>query len=154
MILLSEDIVNQAPLARRLLARVKQDMHVLLLLLPLLALSACNVFNDPATDLAYAIEGEVDRLGQDDGASYTIEYAPPSRWVEHGGTYTVQFDRVGALIVWYKNAGGKVTASGSTSYIARFVDTPRTYIVDKPADSVLSIEIQRQNGRAVITSVQ
>jgi hypothetical protein len=129
-------------------------MRALLLLLPLLALSACNILSDPATNLAYAIEAEVDRLGQDEGASYTIEYAPPSRWVERSGTYTVQFDKVGALIVWYKDAGGKVTASGSTSYIARFVDVPRTYIVNKPTDSVLSIELHRQNGRAVVTNVQ
>ncbi|MGA7948866.1 MAG: hypothetical protein WCA45_01760 [Thiobacillaceae bacterium] len=129
-------------------------MRLLVLLLPLLALPACGVFNDPATDLAYAIEGEVDRLGQAEGASYTVEYAPPSRWVEHSGTYTVQFDKVGALIVWYKDADGKVTASGSTSYVARFVDIPRTYIVDKPANSVLSIELHRQNGRGVVTNVQ
>jgi hypothetical protein len=121
-------------------------MRLLILLLPLLALSACGVLSDPATDLAYAIEAGVDHLGRDEGASYTIEYAPPSKWVERGGTCTVQLDKVGALIVWYKAASGQVTASGSTSYHARFVDTP--------ADSILSIEIQRQNGRAVITRVQ
>ncbi len=149
-----EEIVNLAPLARALLIRVKQGMGLLILLLALLALSACNVLSDPATDLAYAIESEVNRLGQDEGSAYTIEYAPPTKWVEHGGTYTVQLDKVGALIVWYKDAGGKVTASGSTSYVARFVDIPRTYIVDKQGDSVLSIETRRQNGRAVIAKVQ
>ena len=129
-------------------------MRLLILLFPLLVVSACNVLIDPATDLAYAIEPEVNRLGQVEGAAYTIEYAPPARWAEHGGTYTVQLDKVGALIVWYKAADGKVTASGSTAYLARFVDLPRTYIVDKPADSVLSIELHRQAGRAVITGVQ
>jgi hypothetical protein len=69
------------------------------------------------------------------------------------GPFKVQFDKVGALIIWCKDASGGSVSSHSTSYHGRFVDTDRTFIVDKPAGSVLLIQIERKQGRAVITNV-
>jgi hypothetical protein len=65
----------------------------------------------------------------------------------------VQLDKVGALIVWCKDAAGNTVASGSTTYHSRFIDTPQTYILEKPAGSTLVIEIERRNGRAVVVNV-
>lgn len=45
-------------------------------------------------------------------------------------------------------------SSHSTTYHSRFVDTPRTWILDKPAASTLTIDLQRQGGRAVIVDVR
>lgn len=120
----------------------------------LLLIPACGALSDPATRLAYAIERGVHELPADEGARYTIRYEPPDSLRKHGDTYTVQLDKVGALIVWYKDANGTVIDSGSTSYHARFVDTPRTYIVDEPGDAALNITIEREGGRAVVTNVE
>ena len=57
------------------------------------------------------------------------------------------------MIVWCKDAAGNVVASGSTSYHARFIDTPTTYILDKPAGSTLTIDLERRAGRAVVVDV-
>jgi hypothetical protein len=129
-------------------------MRATLLLIPLLWLTGCGLLNDPATRLAYAIEAGVRHLGSEEGDRYAIRYEPPSNLRAHGGSYSVQLDKVGALIVWYKDASGKVVAGGSTSYHSRFVDTPRTFKIDKPGSASLVIEIERKGGRCVITDVR
>ena len=131
--------------------RLATAMLVACLLFPL---AGCGALEDPGTRLGYAIERGAKHLPTDEGADYTIHYHPPKSLGERGGSYSVQLDKVGALIVWYKNASGKVTASGSTSYHARFVDTPRTWKLDKPGDADLDITLQREHGRAVITDVE
>ncbi|MGH8402738.1 MAG: hypothetical protein ACRESO_04970 [Gammaproteobacteria bacterium] len=103
--------------------------------------------------MASGIEAGVSQLGSEDGATYSIQNLTPAEGGECGGPYTVQLDKVGALIVWCKDADGKTVASGSTTYHARFVDTPKTYIVDKPAGSTLTIDLERRNGRAIIVDV-
>ncbi len=115
---------------------------------------ACGEFIDPATRLAGAIEHAAGQLAAEEGARYTIRYEPPDRLRRDGDSYTVQLDKVGALIVWYKDANGAVIDSGNTSYHSRFVDTPRTYIVDKPGDAALEITILREHGRAVVADVK
>lgn len=65
----------------------------------------------------------------------------------------MQLDKAGALIVWCKDAAGNVVASGSTSYHARFIDTPATYILDKPAGSTLAIDLERRAGRVVVAGM-
>jgi hypothetical protein len=45
-------------------------------------------------------------------------------------------------------------SSHSTSYQGRFVDTPETQIVDKPAEELLIIELQRCGGRMRIAGVR
>ncbi|MDE2236131.1 MAG: hypothetical protein KGK44_11395 [Gammaproteobacteria bacterium] len=125
----------------------------LLLLLCLVLLAGCDAFTDPATRLASGIEAETGQLGSLEGSTYSIQGLTPATADECNGPYTVQLDKVGALIVWCKDAAGHTTTSGSTSYHARFVDTPKTYIVNKPAGSTLTIELERHNGRAMIVDV-
>lgn len=123
-------------------------------LLVFLALTAsCDAFTDAATRIAYDIEAGAGRLGKEGGARYSIQHRTPSKSGECIGPYTVQLDKVGALIIWCKDETGTTVSSHSTSYHARFVDTPQTYILEKPAGSTLIIDIERRAGRAVITSV-
>ena len=124
-----------------------------LLFVFLVALSGCGVFTDPATRIAFDIEAGASRLSAEEGASYTIRHAEPSKSGECTGPYKIQLDKVGALIIWCEDADGRTISSHSTSYHARFVDMPKTYIVDKPARSVLLITIERRHDRAVITGV-
>lgn len=120
----------------------------------LLSLAGCGALEDPGTRLGYAIERGAKHLPGDEGASYTIHYHPPKSLGEQGGSYAVQLDKVGALIVWYKDASGKVIESGSTSYHSRFVDTPHTWKLDKPGNAELDITLEREHGRAVVTDVE
>jgi hypothetical protein len=109
---------------------------------------------DAATRLAYNIESGSNRLGPETGATLSILHHTPSRPGECDGPYAVQFDKVGALIIWCKDAAGHTVSSHSTSYHARFVDTPSTFVLEKPAGSDLTIDIERRGGRAVITGVR
>jgi hypothetical protein len=118
-----------------------------------LLLPGCDIGTDAATRLAYDIEAGADRLGREDGATYSIRHDTPSKAGECDGPYKVQIDKVGALFIWCMNAAGAVVSSHSTSWHARFVDTPQTYILDKPANSPLIIDLERQHGRAVIAAV-
>lgn len=122
-------------------------------LLPLvfLALGAsCGFGTDAATRIAYGIEAGAGRLGGENGARYRIRHDTPSRSGECEGPYTVQLDKVGALIVWCRDDSGHTVSSHSTSYHGRFVDTSRTFILEKEARSPLIIDLQRQGRRAVI----
>jgi hypothetical protein len=116
------------------------------------SLAGCDAFTDAATRLAYDIEDGADSLGPGAGATYSIRHTPADN-NECQGPYSVQLDKVGALIVWCKDAAGNTIASGSTSYHSRFIDTPQTYKLDKPAGSTLIINVERRNGRAVVTDV-
>lgn len=110
---------------------------------------------DAATRLAYDLEAAVGRLGREDGATYTLRHRVPSKSGECVGPYRVQMDKVGAIIVWCKDAvGDKTVSSHSTSYHRRFVVTPETHILDKPANEALIIELQRRGGQAVVAGVQ
>lgn len=133
---------------------MNQKRIIALLLLPLLWLSACNLLEDPATSIGFTIESEVTHLGSTEGAHYTIRYRPPAKLAADGGSYSVQFDKVGALIVWYLDANGKVTESATTTFHARFVVTPQTYKLDKPGNAVLLIDLERRGGKAVIVDVR
>jgi hypothetical protein len=124
------------------------------LLLPLCLVVLTGCFTDAATRLAYDIEDGAGRLGHEAGATYSIRHDTPSKPGECTGPYTVQLDKAGALIVWCKDAAGNTVSSHSTSYHSRFVDTPKTYILEKPAGSTLIIDIERRGGRAVITDVR
>jgi hypothetical protein len=132
--------------------RMKSALGPFLLVCLILA-TGCNVFTDPATRLAYGIEAGASQLGSVDGSTYSIQGLTPATSHECNGPYTVQLDKLGALIVWCTDAAGQTTASGSTSYHARFVDTPKTYIVNKPAGSTLTIDLERQHGHAIIVGV-
>ncbi len=109
---------------------------------------------DAATRIAYDLESGAGRLGNAEGARYTVEHKTPSRAGECTGPYQVQFDKVGALVVWCKDAAGATVSSHSTSYHARYVDTPQTWLLDKGAGATLTIMIERRSGRAVIAAVR
>jgi hypothetical protein len=126
----------------------------LLLLISLTTVTSCDIGTDTATRLAYDIEAGAGRLGRESGAKYSIQHNTPSKPGECIGPYTVQLDKVGALIIWCKDATGHTVSSHSTSYHARFVDTPQTYILEKPAGTTLTIDIERRDGRALVTNVR
>ncbi len=116
----------------------RKRKHWLPLLLFLAATAGCDAFTDAATRIAYDIEAGAGHLGKEAGARYSIRHKT----------------KVGMLVIWCKDETGKTVSSHSTSYHARFVDTPQTYILDKPAGSTLTIDIERRGSRAVVTSVR
>lgn len=126
--------------------------------LPLLVLATVagcgDLLTDAATRAAYDIEAGARRLGSKPGARHAIVHQTPSKQGECVGPYMVQVDKVGALVIWCKNDAGQTVSSHSTSYHARFIDTPRTYILQKQAGAPLTIEIERRDGRAVVTDVR
>jgi hypothetical protein len=126
----------------------------LLLLISLTTVMGCDVATDPATRLAYELEAGAGRLGKAVGATYSIQHMTPSKSGECIGPYKVQLDKVGAMIIWCNDASGHTVSSHSTSYHARFVETPHTYILEKPAGTVLTIDLERRNDRVVITNVR
>ena len=83
-----------------------------------------------------------------------VVHRTPSKDGECVASYKVQVDDAGAIIIWCYDASGTETVSShSTSYHGRYVDTPKTYILDKPAGEPLLIELERQGNRAVIVDV-
>jgi hypothetical protein len=128
--------------------------HGILIAAMIAALAGCDFATDAATRLAYDIEDGVDQLGNEDGATYSIHHSTPSKSGECTGPYKVQLDRVGAMIVWCKDAADQTVSSHSTSYHGRFVDTPQTFLLDKDAGETLTIDLERRGGRAVVVDVR
>ncbi|MGH8129872.1 MAG: hypothetical protein ACRES3_03345 [Steroidobacteraceae bacterium] len=128
--------------------------HLILMTVVLTAVAGCETATDAATRLASDIEAGADRLGSEDDATYSIQHDTPSKSGECTGPYKVQLDRVGAMIIWCKDAAGEIVSSHSTSYHARFVDTPQTFLLDKDAGTTLTIDLERHDGRAVIADVR
>lgn len=125
------------------------------LLLLLAALPGCFPdFSDAATRIAADLQHGADRLKREGNATYSVRHHEPSKAGECEGPYKVQLDKVGALIVWCYDAAGTTVSSHSTTSHAPYVDTPQTYIVDKPAGSDLVVELERRGGRAVVTNVR
>ncbi len=102
----------------------------------LIAVTGCDVVTDAATRLAY------------------VRHQTPSASGQCTGPYTVQLDKVGAIIIWCKDASGETVSSHSTSYHGRYVDTPTTHLLDKEAGSTLTIDLERRSGRAIVTDVR
>ena len=126
-----------------------------LLLVSVATLAACfGDSTDAATRLAFDIETGAHQLGGDPGATHSVRHHTPSKPGECTGPYAVQLDKVGALIVWCKDAAGRTVTSHSTSFHARFVDTPRTYNLEKDAGTELIVDLERRGGRAVVTDVR
>ena len=53
-----------------------------------------------------------------------------------------------------QTAGDEIVSSHSTSYHARFVTTPRTYILEKKAGATLLIDLERRNDRVVVVDAR
>lgn len=142
------------PGRRKSVTRAGSAAAVLAAALGAAALAGCGVATDPATRLAADLADAADRLPLRDGATDALHHATPSRPGQCEGPYKVQLDKVGALIVWCKDAAGNTVSSHSTSSHSRAVDTADTFIVDKGAGETLIIDLERQDGRAVITGVR
>jgi len=124
-----------------------------LALVGVLAWAGCGVLTDAATRLAYDLKAAEGRLGSAEGDAHTFRHAVPSHPGQCTGPYSVQLDQVGLIVFWCKDTSGKTVSSHSTSYHRRFVDTAKTFLLDKPAGAALEIRLERRQGRAVITSV-
>ncbi len=119
------------------------------------ALLLTGCLTDAATRLGYDLQSGAARVGRAEGARHTVVHEVPSKRGECTGPYRVQFDRVGAIIVWCYDASGKdVVSSHSTSHHADRVDTAETRIVDKPAGESLSVVLERRGGRPVIVDAR
>jgi len=132
---------------------ISGDWRVSLLLIHA-ATTGCSTSTDAATRLAYDIEAGAEQLGSEDGAEYSIQHHTPSNPDQCTGPYKLQLDHVGAMIIWCMDAAGETVSSHSTSYHARFVDTPKTLLLDKAAGTTLTIDLERRGGRAVIKDVR
>ena len=82
----------------------------------------------------------------------SIGHKTPSKSGECVGPYTVRFDKVGMLVICCTDETGKTVSTHTTSCHARFVDKPRTHLLDKPAGSTLTIDIERRGSRVLVTS--
>jgi hypothetical protein len=121
----------------------------------LVALPGCFLdFSDASTRIAADLQRGADQLGSQAGARYTVRHHEPSKAGECEGPYTVQLDKVGALIIWCKDAAGATVSSHSTTSHAPYVDTPQTYILDKAAGTDLVIELERRGERAVVVGAR
>src|SRR5512140_3168167 len=97
--------------------RMRTDLKAGASILSALLLGGC--LTDAATRLAYDIEAGAGRVGRAEGASYTLVHRVPSSAGECAGPYRVQLDKVGAIVVWCKDAAGDtIGSSHSTSYHA------------------------------------
>lgn len=117
-----------------------------------ITLTGCGLFTDAATRLAYDLEKAAKKLSND-GDSYTLYHPVPSKRGECDGPYTVQLDKVGALVIWCRDENGETVASPGTSYHSRFVRTPETYYLHKEAGEALVIEMEQRGGQATIIRV-
>jgi hypothetical protein len=120
----------------------------------LAASTGCGDWTDAATRIAFDLEAGTRQLGGADGARHSIRHATPSKAGECTGPYKVQIDKVGALVVWCYDTEGRTVSSHSTTYHSRFVETPKTYHLEKPAQAPLIIDLERRGGRAVIIDVR
>jgi hypothetical protein len=120
----------------------------------LMSVAGCDVATDAATRIAYDIKAGAGRLGSEDGAVHSVHHKTPSASGQCTGPYKLQLDKVGAIIIWCKDASGQTVSSHSTTYHARYVDTPTTYLLDKDAGTTLTIDLERRGGRAVVTDAR
>ena len=115
-------------------------------------LCACT---DGATRIAYEIESGVAAFRRSDAKTTSIRHVPEARPDGCAGAYTVQFSANSALVIWCKKPDGSgVESSHITTYHLRFVEVQRTYKVDKDAGEATIVELAKENGRVVVTTVR
>jgi len=120
---------------------------------------------DAATRVAYDIESGTGKLASHEGARVEIPH-DPRRWPEGcAGSYILRIAKgaaenlghdnfhirpnSGSLSVRCYGSSGNRTA-WTTTYHLRFVDVPETVEIEKKADEVVFIEVERRSGRAVL----
>ncbi len=116
-------------------------------------LCSCDAFSDPATRIASYVTSGAGRLSSAEGTTYAIPPVSPGFAGQCNGPYKIQFDKVGAIIVWCMGTQGKTVSSHSTSLHRAHVDTADTFIVEKPAGAELRMVLERRAGRAVLSAV-
>jgi hypothetical protein len=126
--------------------------HTLVLCTIGFVLTGC--FTDAATRLAADLEGGAKRVGNAEHDRFVVEHRTPSKSDECVGSYKVQLDKVGAIIIWCNDeSGANVVSSHSTSSHSRSVDTLQTWILVKDAGEPLIVGLERRGGRVVIVDV-
>jgi hypothetical protein len=118
--------------------------------------SACNSFTDGGTRVGAQIESGVRKLSEAEDSRYTIRGITPAINKDCIGPYRAQFDKVGMIAVWcYDNgsADHRVVGGGGTTHAGAYVDTPATWIIDKPAGATIAVDLERRHGRAVIARI-
>jgi hypothetical protein len=118
-------------------------------------LSACMVFFDAATSIAYDIESGAHRLESSPETELTIVHTPRTAWGDCADAYRVQFSRDSLIGVWCyaPDDPTKVVSSHVTTYHLNYVDVPETTIVDKKKGEPLSIELTKSTGKPVVKRV-
>lgn len=114
---------------------------------PWLLTSPGDFLTDAATRAAYDIEAAVAKAQKSPSTHYTIDLKMRPHPEGCDQDYTIQFSEQSALVVWCKYTGfGKTTSSHTTTYYLRFVDVPKTYIVDKHFSDVVTLDVEKIDG--------
>lgn len=108
----------------------------------------CDVFSDAAIRLASEIKAAARKL-ESDGDKLTLYHQINGC----EGPYSVQFDKVGALVIWCRDATGKVISSPGTSLHGRYVETSETFYLDKAPGQALVIALEKRGSKVLIVNV-
>ena len=124
----------------------------LALLLSILSIvSACAVFEDDGTRLAFALERGSKALRASDQDELVVSFEP------HGGIHQTYEIRLGRSVSTEPLYGGYLTVGGSdhggTSYHGRFVYVPKTLQVVKQ-DAALRVTLRKVGSRIDVVSLE
>ncbi len=145
------DFASAASKAGTAPLRSRHRHRLALVLIALLPMVACSVFEDNGTHLAYALEAGAKRLQSSGRSEEVIAYEPlsgidQSYYVELTPSNSLQPPFGGYLVVSGRNSGG-------TSYHGRFVYTPtRFYVVKQKAAA--QITLRKNGGRIEVVDVR
>lgn len=117
-------------------------------------MSSCS---DAATRIAYDIESGVAAFARSSAAQTTIRHVPHAFPEGCAGRYRVQLSANSALVVWCRGAmdhDDSGSSSHITTYHLRFVEVPRKFVVDKAAGEVTFIDLEKREGKAVVTALR
>ena len=139
-------LISRSKAERELLITKSRRSLAAICVMTTLLLTACS---DGATRLAYQIESDVAAFERSSATKATIIHQPIRRWGNGcDEDYRLQVDKVGGLVIWCKDAQSHViTGSHSTSYNARFMDSPKTWIVEKRKGETVAIELEKRAGQ-------
>lgn len=135
--------------------KIRLIPHVITAALLLLLSSCADFLTDGATRVAYELEQASAKLPAKNHARYVMQHLPKPRPEGCEGAYRLQLSADSLLGIWcFDSRSGAVTGSHTTTYHLRFVQVPRTWIVDKRSGEQTIITLERQTGRAVVVDVR
>lgn len=115
-------------------------------------LAGCS---DGATRIAFDLESAAAALQRSGAERSELRHVPEASPGGCAAAYSVQFTADAGLVIWCKDVpGGVATSSHITTYHLRFVKVPRTFNLDKAAGEAMVIELAKQGGAVVVTSVR